>query len=173
MKIISGIVLSVLLAIIPYQFVLADCSPPPITGFVLKGSLAIDPKNKLVWNRCPLGMRWSKEDRCSGEPSYLSHDEAIKQAKVYGQGWRLPSGPEMEKLWFHSCKGPKIDTRVFPATTTSDHGEGANFWTASQAMPNMFYYFDFSNRVIDMHSPGFGLSVLIVRDLSHGEGVKK
>ncbi|WP_170141770.1 DUF1566 domain-containing protein [Ciceribacter lividus] len=173
MKIVFSLILSVLLAIIPYQFVLADCKPPPVTGFVLKGSLAIDPRNKLVWNRCPLGMTWSKEDRCTGEPSYLNHNEAIKQAKAYGQGWRLPSGPEMEKLWFHSCDGQTIDTRVFPGAAMSDQGEGAEFWTTSEAIPNMFYYFDFSDGVVDMHSPGFALSVLVVRDLFEGERFEK
>ncbi|MEI2387550.1 DUF1566 domain-containing protein [Breoghania sp. JC706] len=134
-------------------------------GFVLRGDEAIDQKHGLTWKRCAIGMRWApQEKRCLGDPLGLGLNEALEYARKEGNGWRVPTGEELGTLLVDTCEGPKIDSTVFPDVAASDFGEGAAFWTSTEAMvPNAFYFFDFTNGYVDMHSQGFGLSVFLVK----------
>jgi hypothetical protein len=149
---------------------IASCINEPVQHFVFKGDNAEDRKAGLVWKRCAVGMTWNKDKKtCLGEPEALHLDAAKIAATTAGSGWRVPTGKELETLLVRMCNGQKIDTAAFPATEASDYGEGANFWTSTEAMPGMYYYFDFTNGWVDMHSAGYGLSVLLVKD----SGLKK
>ena len=64
-----------------------------------------------------------------------------------------------------SCSGAARDLGLNAAIDdAARQGDGALFWTSSEAMPDMFYFFDFTNGFFDMHSQGFHLSVLLVKD---------
>jgi hypothetical protein len=136
----------------------------PEKNFVFEGDRAEDRKTGLIWKRCAVGMDWDAAKKtCAGQPKSLNQQTAKEAAAVAGQGWRVPTGEELETLLVSTCDGPKINTVAFPSTESSDFGEGAKFWTSTEAMPGMFYYFDFANGWADMHSAGYGLSVLLVK----------
>lgn len=134
------------------------------SGFVLRGGEATDPKHGLTWKRCAVGMRWDRENkRCAGNVLGLGLNEALDHARKEGNGWRVPTGMELETLLLETCEGPKIDGVAFPDIAASDFGEGAKFWTSTEAIPDMFYFFELTNGYADMHSRGYHLSVLLVR----------
>ncbi len=57
-----------------------------------------------------------------------------------------------------TCSGAARDLGLNAAIDdAARQGDGALFWTSSEAMPDMFYFFD-------MHSQSFHLSVLLVKD---------
>ena len=142
----------------------ASCVSGPNERLVTQGEVAQDRESGLVWKRCAVGMTWSAQAKdCSGEPAWLDQAAAHKAAKDAGEGWRVPTGAELDTLLLETCDGPKIDTSAFPGIARSDFGEGAKFWTSSEALPGMFYFFEFMNGYADMHSAGYGLSVLLVR----------
>lgn len=143
----------------------ASCISEPARHLVIRGDTAADQRSGLIWKRCAVGMTWSKaEGTCTGEPRSLDQEAAGAVAAEAGPGWRVPTGRQLETLLIDTCDGPKIDTRAFPATEASDYGESAKFWTSTEALPGMFYYFDFANGWADMHSAGYGLSVLLVME---------
>lgn len=108
------------------------------------------------------GLGWVKQS-CAEQPESFNQQTAKEAAAVAGQGGRVPTGEELETLFVSTCDGPKINTVAFPSTKASNFGEGAKFWTSTETMPGMFYYFDFANGWVDMHSAGYGLSVLLVK----------
>ncbi|WP_321337436.1 DUF1566 domain-containing protein [Breoghania sp.] len=133
-------------------------------GFDLRGDEATDKTSGLTWKRCAAGMTWSQETRqCSGEVLGLSVKDALDYAKKQGKGWRVPTAMELGTLLSETCGDFWIDTTVFPAMSASDFGEGATFWTSTEAIPDAYYFFDFTNGFVDMHSQGFRLSVLLVK----------
>ncbi len=140
------------------------CQQPDKAGFVLKGDTALDKRSGLLWKRCAVGMSFdAASTSCTGEPEALNQKTAAEAAAKAGEGWRVPSGPELETLMLDTCSGPKINSTVFPNIAASDQGEGAKFWTTNEAMPDMFYFFEFLEGYADAHSSGYGLSVLLVR----------
>ena len=101
-------------------------------------------------------MEWNQtKQSCNGEAETFNQEAAHQAAKNAGNGWRVPDGAELETLLTNMCNGPKINTIAFPSTEASDYGEGAKFWTSSEALPGMFYYFDFTNGWADIHSAGY------------------
>lgn len=143
----------------------APCVTTPTSHFSLKGDEAYDQTTGLTWKRCALGMQWDKaHTTCSGAAETYNLDAAKAAARAAGPGWRVPRAEDLETIMIGMCDGPQVDRRAFPAIEASDFGEGATFWTTSEAMSGMFYYFDFVNGLVDMHSPGYGLSVLLVKN---------
>lgn len=143
----------------------AACIMEANDDLVASGAFVTDQTSGLVWQRCAVGMEWAaSESRCIGEPEGLDLNAAYDAAANAGDGWRVPTGAELETLLFDTCEGAKIDSTAFPNISSSDFGDGANFWTSTEAMPGMFYYFEFMHGYVDMHSPGFTLSALLVRD---------
>lgn len=146
------------------QFANASCVNQPARHFALTGDEAEDKKTGLVWKRCAVGMSWGKLSKtCLGEPEAHNQETAKLAAAAAGPGWHVPTGDELQTLLVQTCEGQKIDISAFPATAASDQGEGANFWTSTEAMPDLFYYFDFTNGWADIHSAGYNLSVLLVK----------
>ncbi|WP_210238804.1 DUF1566 domain-containing protein [Cohaesibacter sp. CAU 1516] len=144
----------------------ADCGTGKRSSYILQEDEAIDPQHGLIWKRCAVGMRWDANGKtCIGEVQVLGLNAALDFTKQEGNGWRVPSGQELETLLVNSCDHPGVDAIAFPSIEASDFGEGAKFWTSTEAIPGMFYYFDFTNGFVDMHSQGFRLSVLLVKDI--------
>ncbi len=160
-RVISALFLSLLLPLNVH----AACITGNGSSFLLQGDEATNPEHGLTWKRCAIGMRWDAGAKiCTGEARGLGLNEALDYARKEGEGWRVPTGEELETLLLETCEGPKIDAVAFPNIADSDFGEGAAFWTSTEAIPDMFYFFDFTNGFADMHSQGFSLSVLLVKD---------
>lgn len=112
-----------------------------------------------------MGTTWNERSAsCKGMVKGYPQKEAKLAAKAVDGGWRLPTEPELESLLIDSCEGMKLDRRAFPNVAAADFGEGAKVWTSSEALPGMFYFLNFSFGGLDMHSAGFGLGVLLVKD---------
>ncbi|MAM12250.1 MAG: hypothetical protein CML23_17745 [Rhizobiaceae bacterium] len=161
----SSVLSTLLLSLLVPVSADAGCITPDGVGFALQGDEATSREHGLTWKRCAIGMQWDAgAGACSGAARDLGLNEAIEYAARQGDGWRVPTGQELETLILDTCEGPKIDSVAFPDIAATDFGDGALFWTSSEAMPDMFYFFDFTNGFFDMHSQGFHLSVLLVKD---------
>jgi hypothetical protein len=143
----------------------AACVEESPSYMQLSGDNALDSRTQLVWKRCLLGTSWSANTkRCEGTAKGFSQEEANQALSQLAEGWRLPTGFELETLLVDSCSGLKIDQQVFPNVGDADFGEGAKVWTNTVAFPEMFYLINFTFGDLDMHSSGFGLGVLLVKD---------
>jgi hypothetical protein len=65
---------------------------------VLSGDEAFDTKTGLTWKRCSLGTAQAGRRGCRGEKMFADLDTATQLAKLMGEGWRVPSGPELESI---------------------------------------------------------------------------
>jgi Protein of unknown function (DUF1566) len=135
--------------------------------FIVKGDEAQDGKTGLIWKRCSLGTRLGTKaergNRCAGEKAFVNLDRAVQLAKAEGNGWHVPSGPELESLIDVTCGSPVVDASVFPDIAPDDEGT-ANYWTTNEVgAANLIYYFDFMTGRADGHGRGFQLAVRLVR----------
>lgn len=160
-----GLVISCLPGLLLNSAIAAACVEHPQAGLRITGDSVLDSRAQLVWRRCLLGTTWNVRSKsCAGVVKGYSQKEAERAAKAFHGEWRLPTEPELETLLVDSCAGMKIDRRIFPNVAAADFGEGAKIWTSSQALPEMFYFLNFSNGGLDMHSAGFGLGILLVKE---------
>ncbi|MCZ8251377.1 MAG: DUF1566 domain-containing protein [Hylemonella sp.] len=88
------------------------------------GAYVIDPRSKLAWPRCVVGMEWNGRT-CTGEPRLMSHGEAAAMAtarfKAEGVAWRLPRLTELRR-WAGSEQGRELfpgDPQDWTWTSTS------------------------------------------------------
>jgi hypothetical protein len=132
----------------------------------VQNDIAVDNTSGLIWQRCAVGTRWNvRMKQCDGQVKKLTHKEALLAARLAGSTWRLPGIRELNSLRLNKCRGPKIDTRIFPNINSSDIGEGINVWSSTTAIsPDTFYFVNFSDGSLDFHSEGFSLAVLLVRN---------
>jgi len=135
--------------------------------FIVKGDEVLDSKTGLIWKRCSLGTKLGTKaergNRCAGEKAFVSLDQAMQLASAEGNGWRVPSGPELESLIDVTCGSPVVDVSVFPDIAPDDEGT-ANYWTTNEVgTANLIYYFDFMTGRADGHSRGFQLAVRLVK----------
>jgi len=84
-----------------------------------------DLRTNLQWQRCALGQEW-KEDECVGRASAYTWEAAVAIAGRQGEGWRLPSGRELQGIVERCHPAPAINPQVFPNTL------GAFYWSASK-----------------------------------------
>lgn len=130
--------------------------------YALKEGVAHDSRTNLSWMRCSLGRHWAGT-KCEGEPKTFTFDKALAAANDAGEGWRLPTIPELASLIDVSCGQPATDRVAFPDITPNDEGK-ASYWSVSPAdLPNMRYIVDFAHGDVDAHSPGIWLNVRLVR----------
>jgi Protein of unknown function (DUF1566) len=151
---------------LPAEAALAGCYEP-VNGaqrrFQLSGGEAVDRRTGLTWKRCSLGKVWDGKRGCVGQIKFVSLDEAIRLARVEGEGWHVPSGPELESLIDVGCGKPVVNTTIFPDIRADDDGT-ANYWTTNQvSAANLVYFFDFMTGAADGHSRGFQLAVRLVK----------
>ncbi|MBN2886369.1 MAG: DUF1566 domain-containing protein [Chromatiaceae bacterium] len=84
-----------------------------------------DLRTNLQWQRCALGQEW-REDECVGRPRAYTWEAAMAIAAREGEGWRLPSGRELQGIVERCHPAPAINPQVFPNTL------GAFYWSASK-----------------------------------------
>ena len=131
--------------------------------FILNGDEAVDRKTGLIWKRCSLGIKANGDRGCDGEKAFVNFDQALRAAKAEGDGWHVPSGPELESLIDVSCGNPVVDVSVFPDIRPDVEG-AAEYWTTNEVgVASLIYYFDFMTGRADGHSRGFQLAVRLVK----------
>lgn len=88
-----------------------------------------DNKNKNIWLRCPVGMKWNGSS-CTGISLKYTWTEAVveveelNQQKIAGRNdWRLPTVDELASVAETRCFKPAIDLKAFPFSPES------GFWT--------------------------------------------
>lgn len=145
----------------------ADCYDRDRSGhqtrFRLAAAEAIDQRTGLIWQRCSVGNSWSDNAGCKGAVSYLGLDQAIAAASSAGDGWRVPSGAELESLVDSDCGSPVVDTTVFPDIVPTEEGL-AKYWTVTPyGMLDLYWNFDFVDGHPDSNSRGIRLAVRLVR----------
>jgi hypothetical protein len=114
------------------------------TTLVAQDPIVIDVMGGLDWMRCSIGQVWDG-DRCSGKTlliPYTTVDEVIFRIQSNtGDGWRLPTLNELERLVVEQSSPPMIATGIFPDTyqglywtsdinwIVRDRWWGVNFYT--------------------------------------------
>lgn len=133
------------------------------------GGEARDTRTDLIWQRCSLGMTWSRRQGCTGEPTAMSFTEAKKAALATGAGWHVPTLDELHSLIDKRCGTPPVDLKAFPDLRAGGnepaHSEDdKTYWTSSEVgMARLVYYIDFTTGDVDGHSQGYALLVRLVR----------
>lgn len=137
----------------------------PTSRYKMKSSEAMDLNTGLSWKRCAEGMSWSR-NTCTGKPSDISWDEALRRYPKKGKGWRLPTKDELATLLTgesdkSGCWSPAINTHVFPGKE-----QATWYWSSSPA--------GFSDHVwvvifeegggVGTLNPGGNAAVRLVRD---------
>jgi uncharacterized caspase-like protein len=96
--------------------------------FLGKGDEVLDQNTKLIWKRCPEGMRWTGEI-CEGTVQRYGWSRAVTRAqeisKAEGLPWTLPEADDLKALVERSAGAVKIDTKAFPSTPAY------YFWSAN------------------------------------------
>lgn len=132
----------------------------PQSRFRVLGSDVQDTLSGLVWRRCSHGTEWNGKDRCVGKIAYLGLDAAMSAAP---DGWRVPSGPELESIVDVDCGSPVVDQSVFPDIRPDEEGH-AKYWTTNaMGTLDLYWNFDFVDGHPDGNSRGVQLAVRFVR----------
>lgn len=144
--------------------VMAGCYDADASGrqqrFELAGGEARDKASGLIWQRCSVGATWNGNGKCVGQTAYLGLDEA-KAAAI--DGWRVPSGAELQGIVDVDCGSPVVDPNVFPDIRPDDEGH-AKYWTTSPfGALDLYWNFDFIDGLADGNSRGIQLAVRLVR----------
>lgn len=131
-----------------------------VARFRLQEGEALDTRTGLVWQRCSLGTRWNGKDGCTGETAYLGLDDAMAEAK---EGWRVPTGPELESIVELECRSPVVDPQVFPDIRPDVEGR-AKYWSTNPVGTlDLYWNFDFVDGHPDGNTRGILLAVRLVR----------
>lgn len=96
----------------------------PING----GGEIKDKVTGLIWQRCAIGQVWNQHT-CSApiEAKELTWQEALKEAKALGNGYRLPNIRELYSIVESRCANPSVNSIVFPNTVSG------YFWSSTPA----------------------------------------
>ncbi|WP_230659789.1 Lcl C-terminal domain-containing protein [Psychrobacter sp. I-STPA10] len=86
-----------------------------------------DTQTGLIWQRCSLGQAWDGKN-CIGKAKAYTWEQALKQTKVLGKGYRLPNIRELSSIVERQCYNPAITGGIFPNTQSSD------YWSSSPSM---------------------------------------
>ena len=139
-------------------------APDGTARFELKGAEVVDRLSGLVWQRCSLGLTWTKDGGCTGDRTFVTHPDATAAAEQAGNGWRLPTADELAELVDQECGRPAIDTKIFPDVTASTDEGAEEYWTSTPGgIEDMVYFIEFSDGYSDIRSPGFERHARFVR----------
>jgi len=131
--------------------------------FLVKGPEVEDRKTGLVWQRCSLGLAWTRERGCTGARTGYFYPDA-ETAAARARPWRLPTAEELGSLIDRDCGQPAIDTNIFPDVSGSVSEAAERYWTATPGgLDDMMVFMDFADGYADIHSRGFHLYVRLVR----------
>jgi Protein of unknown function (DUF1566)/Ankyrin repeats (many copies)/TerB-C domain len=85
-----------------------------------------DRRTGLTWMRCASGQTWDGTT-CTGEINAYTWNEAMTLHSTYAghSDWRLPNIDELRSIVDSESRGPAIDTKAFPITTSP------YFWSSS------------------------------------------
>jgi len=111
----------------------------PDNRFTLNGdSTVTDNQTGLIWKRCSEGQ--SGTDCSSGMAKLFTWQQALQQAQIQGDGWRLPNIKELASIVELRCYIPAINLSIFPNTP------GSSFWSSSPLSYSPYYawYMSFS-----------------------------
>ncbi len=99
----------------------------PDSRYVIQtgGAEVLDMQTQLIWQRCSLGQTWNGSS-CTGTATSYTWKNALSAAKALGNGYRLPNIKELQSLREVACVAPKINSTVFPNTTSNSW-----YWSAS------------------------------------------
>ena len=134
--------LTLLLSLIATGYGTRPAKAQDITIFVPKGPIVIDVMAGLDWMRCSMGQVWENE-RCDGTPILVSlaATEIIiaRTTSSMGDGWRLPTRDELQRLVVNQANPPMINQDIFSETYPGI------YWSADQnwVMPNNFWAVNF------------------------------
>jgi hypothetical protein len=114
------------------------CVAPKVNGRTVQAFRADDGvvhalATGLTWQRCSLGQHFDG-GKCLGTAAKLDWPGAQKAAAAAGQGWRLPTQPELASLVLSYCGSPATDAVAFPQlpaawfwSSAADGAQGAWF----------------------------------------------
>jgi len=128
--------------------------------FIINKAEVIDNSTNLAWLRCSVGMTWKKDIGCIGLPKKMYLDEAKNYVLQIDQGWRIPTIDELI-----SIKEENVNrSKNFP--DINDLSDYTPYWSITHVenLPMLFYYVDFFNNRVDAHSPGYAMSIRIVKN---------
>ncbi len=77
-----------------------------------------DKKTGLIWQRCSLGQIWDGKT-CANSTTSHTWEQALKETKALGNGYRLPNIRELNSLVERSCRDTAINEKFFPRTSYS------------------------------------------------------
>lgn len=101
---------------------------------VADGPTVVDLVSGLEWQRCALGATFDPlAERCTGTPTKLVWDVALRQAKAFSdasgtpaqQSWRLPNVKELQSVIDAACYRPVVRPAYYPDTPSDA------FWTST------------------------------------------
>lgn len=102
------------------------------------GSLVVDTRSHLAWERCVVGMRWDGQ-ACTGQARLLSFAQAKALAearwKQEGVRWRLPRVPELRRLVDRNARPPAVNPKLFPQAPGGLHWSGTSSVNAGAVNP--------------------------------------
>jgi hypothetical protein len=161
---LSRLLMAVALTVASCAPGMAGCYDRDATGrqqrFDLAGGEARDRVSGLIWQRCSVGATWDGKKGCVGKTAYLGLKEATAAAT---DGWRVPSGAELQGIVDLECGSPVVDPAVFPDSRPDDEGH-AKYWTTSAfGALDLYWNFDFVDGLADSNSRGIQLAVRLVR----------
>lgn len=136
------IVLTLLLSMIATGHDAQPAKAQNITILVPKGPIVIDPMVGLNWMRCSIGQVW-ENGKCDGTPILVPFavTEAIitRTTSSMGDGWRLPTRNELQRLVVDQANPPMINQDIFLET------HPGIYWSADQnwLLPNNFWVVNF------------------------------
>ncbi|MCD6662868.1 MAG: DUF1566 domain-containing protein [Comamonas sp.] len=95
------------------------------------GTLVIDTRSHLAWDRCVVGMQWNGST-CTGRAQLLTLAQAQALAderwKAGGVRWRLPRVPELRRLVNRGTSPSAVDAALFPGAPADWH------WTSTRSV---------------------------------------
>lgn len=178
MRTMTAILLAVLLG--PVAAAQQICSDDidrqaPASKFNALDELAYDPRNGLLWQRCPVGFEFSDggtveilaDDTCTpSEVVEFDWATALTDVATLNangdylgyDGWRLPNTKELNTLFEPGCVWPAINLEVFPDTPTGQ------FWTNTPWRDSSAMRIDFSQGHILSSGKQNALYVRLVYD---------
>ncbi|RZK01851.1 MAG: DUF1566 domain-containing protein [Flavobacterium sp.] len=100
-----------------------------------------DKKTGLIWQRCSLGQAWDGKTCANSTISY-TWEEALKESKALGNGYRLPNIRELLTLVEYACRDTAINETYFPRTSYSFYWSSSPVGQSENSASAYYVYFE-------------------------------